>query len=113
MKTKEFIKRVEELGFECKKEHEVYLIYNNEGTEYASVCHTTTNQISSMARAWNWLNKRVQDELFDLLIDYAKTPIDMRVEKYYLVKLSEKEFEEIKEKFDTYLTDFELVEVEE
>ena len=112
MKTKEFIKRIEELGFEYEKAEEVYFIYDIEGTEYASVCHTTSNQISNTRRAWDWLNKDVQEKLFDLLIEYAKTPIeDREEEKYYLVKFSEKEIEEIKEKFDTDLNDFELVEV--
>lgn len=114
MKTKEFIKRVEELGFEYEKAEEVYFIYDNEGTEYASVCHTTPNQISNMERAWDWLDKNVQEKLFDLLIEYAKTPIeDREEEKYYLVKFTLKEIEEIKKKFNTDLKDFELVEVEE
>ena len=114
MKTKEFIKRVEELGFEYEKAGEVYFLYDHEGTEYAAVCHTAPNQISNMERAWDWLDKDVQEKLFDLLIEYAKTPIkDRDEEKYYLVKFSEKEIEEIKKKFDTDLKDFELVEVEE
>lgn len=47
-------------------------------------------------------------------IEYAETPPEDRCEeKYYLVKFSEKEIEEIKKKFDTDLKDFELVEVEE
>lgn len=114
MRTKEFIKKVKDLGFEYEKAEEVYFIYDNEGTEYAAVCHTTPNQISNTERAWDWIDKDVQEKLFDLLIEYAKTPIEMRgEEKYYLVKFSEKEIEEIKEKYDTKLEDFEIVEVEE
>ena len=81
MRTKEFIKRVEELGFEYEKAEEVYFLYDYEGTEYASVCHTTPNQISNMERAWDWLDKNVQEKLFDLLIEYAKTPIEDREEE--------------------------------
>lgn len=149
MKTKEFIKKVKDLGFEYEKAEEVYFIYDNEGTEYAAVCHTTPNQISNMKRAWDWLDKDVQEKLFDLLIEYAKTPVDEREEpkKYYLRhrwmkeedynylslyledntyflddiegfnwtenKFTLKEIEEIKEKYDTKLEDFEIVEVEE
>lgn len=114
MKTKEFIKKVKELGFEYEKAGEVYFIYDNEGTEYASVCHTTPNQISNMERVWDWIDKDTQEKLFNLLIEYAKTPIKMREEEtYYLVKFSEKEIEAIKKKFNTDFSDFELVEVEE
>lgn len=86
MKTKEFIKRVEELGFEYEKAEEVYFIYDYEGTEYAAVCHTTPNQISNTERAWDWLDKDVQEELFDLIVEYARTPIEDREEekKFYL-----------------------------
>lgn len=151
MKTKEFIKRIEELGFEYEKAAEVYFIYDKEDTEYAAVCHTTPNQISNTERAWDWLDKDVQEKLFDLIVEYARTPIEDREEekKFYLkhryfeiagggrgfftidndsglpflsYKTSSdnynqiftlKEIEEIKEKFDTDLKDFELVEVEE
>nr|DAM67787.1 MAG TPA: hypothetical protein [Caudoviricetes sp.] len=147
MRTKEFIKRVEELGFGYEKAEEVYFIYDNEGTEYAAVCHTTPNQISNTERAWDWLDKDVQEKLFDLLIEYARTPIEEREEekKFYLRykwinadynylnydcrldvygldrilsfnwikgKFTLEEIEDIKEKYDTKLEDFEIVEVE-
>ena len=150
MKTKEFIKKVEELGFEYEKAAEVYFIYDKEGTKYASVCHTTSNQISNMERAWDGIDKDVQEKLFYLLIEYAKTPIEDRGEEkkfliqhkylvsigsnpvnlvkykdknnyrairclldnqFYQAQFTLKEIEEIKEKFDTDLNDFELVEV--
>lgn len=150
MKTNEFIRRVEELGFVYEKGEEVYYIYNKEGTKYASVCHDIPNQISNMERVWDFLDKEEQKKLFDLLVEYAKTPIEDREEekKYYLkhrwlenreecnylnfdinglyyslntkpearlskTKFTINEIEEIKEKFNTDLADFELVEVEE
>lgn len=151
MKTKEFIRRVEELGFECEKSKEVYFIYDSDGIAYASVYHTTPYQISTFERPWDLLTKDEQEKLFDLLIEYARTPIEDREEekKFYLrhrwivnsaagegylnwflhddiMRLSStlqdssaktqftlKEIEKIKEKFDTDLADFELVEVEE
>lgn len=86
MKTKKFITRLKELGFEYEKAEEVYFIYDYEGTEYAAVCHTTPNQISNMEREWDLLDKDTQDKLFDLLVEYAKTPIEEREEekKFYL-----------------------------
>lgn len=149
MKTKEFIRRVDELGFLYEKAEEVYYIYNKEGTKYASVCHNVPNQISNMERVWDFLDKEEQKKLFDLLIEYAKTPIEDREEekRFYLkhrwlenreecnylnfeisglyyslntkceaswakTKFTINEIKEIKEKFDTDLADFELVEVE-
>lgn len=151
MKTKEFIRRVEELGFECEKSKEVYFIYDSDGIAYASVYHTTPYQISTFERPWDLLTKDEQEKLFDLLIEYARTPIEDREEekKFYLrhrylqssltnsnnilnysvsdntlalstgaqcskykTKFTLKEIEEIKEKLNTDLTDFELVEVE-
>lgn len=47
-------------------------------------------------------------------VEFAETPPeDREEEKYYLVKFSEKEIEEIKKKFDIDLADFELVEVKD
>lgn len=147
MKTKEFIKRVEELGFWVKVNDSQIRILANDfiisviyiGREYM------INTYKPVSIAF-----RNEDELFDLIIKYAKTPVEDRKEekKFYLrhmyfknwndrhyftfdyihkcayvrSKLStckamqqftEKEIEEIKEKFNTDLSDFELVEVEE
>ena len=86
MKYKEFIKRVKDLGFACEKAKEVYIIYDYDGHEYASVCHTIPNRISNMEIAWDLLDKDTQNELFDIIVEYAKTPIAERKEekKYYL-----------------------------
>ena len=96
-------------------------------------------------------DENMTEELFDLIVEYANTPVKDREEekRYYLrhkwlnnkntnylhlneennfydlsvyksleawkaqLQFTEKEIEEIKEKFDTGLSDFELVEVEE
>lgn len=86
MKTKKFIKEVEELGFrflQCTKDIEIY--YENYQVAYIS---------------WHWrfyvgttcwfrdhLPKELQEKLFDLLFEYARTPIDDREEqqKYFLI----------------------------
>lgn len=80
MKTKEFIRRVEELGLKCEKAEQVCFVYDLEGSYYGSVCHSIPNQISNTTRAWDTLDKDAQEKLFDLFIEYAKTPIEDRKE---------------------------------
>ena len=148
MKTKEFIKRVEELGFGWFGVDKVYssisIVANDNVIARVSksrlFCVDTLNPIKV-----EWINEK---ELFDLIVEYAKTPIEEREgpKKYYLRykwinadynylnydhrlnvygldrilnynwiknKFTLKEIEEIKEKYDTKLEDFEIVEVEE
>lgn len=151
MKTKEFIKRVEELGYKTNLRTSFIQIMHNDFVAVAvymdKMYAITFNQI--IKTSWN-----NADKLFDLVVQYAKTPIEDREEenKYYLkhkflisstegaryedsflnyntrnnemylsdkmpvgdirTKFTLKEIEEIKEKFDTDLKDFELVEVE-
>lgn len=148
MKTKEFIKRVEELGFKAHKiATQIDIIANG-----FTIARVYTNRMYSM-NAFTFINVewKNQDKLFDLIVEYAKTPIEDREEekKFYLkhryfktvngdekfftidgryeypdlqYKLSIcqaiqqftlKEIGEIKEKYDTDLSDFELIEVEE
>ena len=148
MKTKEFIKRVEELGFRVKVcDSQIRILANDFiisvvyiGREYM------INTYKPVSLAF-----RNEDELFDLIIKYAKTPIEDREEekKFYLEhryfkfyngsskylgmdlvkdkpdlcskityrwsknQFTEKEIEEIKEKFNTDLKDFMPEEVEE
>lgn len=146
--TKKFIKEVEELGFrflQCTKDIEIY---------YES------NQVAYIF--WHWrfyvgttykfrdLPKELQEKLFNLLVEYARTPIDEREEpqKYYLMnkwvknidnhkcflnrfldsyyflgnitenssfktQFTQAEIDEIKERFNTNLDDFEQIRVEE
>ncbi len=148
MKTKEFIKRVEDLGFKAHKGITMIDI-DSEGLTIARVYTERTHVINFFSYVdVEWKN---QDKLFDLLVEYARTPIEDREEekKFYLkhrwmkpetifknylnhlidkdeyrldtktknefinTQFTLKEIEEIKEKFDTDLADFELVEVEE
>ena len=151
MKTKEFIKKVEILGYEITKKQFL------DGTNYfvisnpfrAPICYVAINKLFEMNIR---LDECMSEELFDLIVEYAKTPVEDREEekkflikhKYlvskaicpvnlaknkeknvyrlinckadnlvYQVQFTKKEIEEIKEKFDTDLADFELVEVEE
>ena len=151
MKTKEFIKRVEELGYEINEKNFLdsiicLIISNSFGRK---VGYVAINKLFEMnIRPDECMSK----ELFDLVVEYAKTPIKDREEekRYYLkhrylqssftnlndflsysasdnkLALSNginfpkykthftlKEIEEIKEKFNTDLEDFEIIEVKD
>lgn len=148
MKTKEFIKRVEELGYKIFKNNmggniTYFTIFNSEGYKLAFVRENKLFEISIYS-------DNIDGKLFNLIIEYVKTPIEDREEKekFYLkqrwfkpksiymnylnhwtgtneywldyknetkevqTQFTLKDIEEIKEKFDTDLSDFEMVEVE-
>lgn len=146
MKTKEFIKKVEALGFEVNNWGDVIRIFENDWF----VAMVTTNDmylLNTDFSSYYSLDEEIKKELFDLISEYVKTPIDEREEpkKYYLrhkwvstetyvnylikiksyvlsndyqdesvqTRFSMNEIEEIKEKFNTDLSDFEMIEVEE
>lgn len=146
MKTKEFIKRVEELGFEVMVfNNRIHILANNFTISVAYINRERAiNTYKPVSIAF-----RNEDELFDLIIKYAKTPVEDRKEekKFYLrhrwIKgcvimylyrntlngycylgdkkcrphrqkmFTLKEIGEIKEKYNTDLSDFEMIEVEE
>ena len=146
MKTKDFVKKVEALGYDTEL-YPSHVIIKTSNILVANVYTQRLYEINTRSIVNVELTHK--EELFDLIIKYAKTPIDEREEpkKYYLrhrwmrnekLKYLEldtqndewylghkydttfvtakneftlKEIEEIKEKFDTDLSDFELVEV--
>lgn len=83
MKTKEFIKRVEELGYDVKLRNNYIQIIRDEFVAvvvYIDVMYSIAfHQI--IKTSWN-----NGDKLFDLIVEYAKTPVDKREEekKFYL-----------------------------
>ena len=84
MKTKEFIKRVEELGYKVRKVYSQIEIMS-QGLTVAVVSTKRMYVIKSFCFVdVEWKN---QDKLFDLIIEYAKTPIDEREEesKIYMI----------------------------
>lgn len=85
MKTKEFIKRVEELGYKVRKVYSQIEIMN-QGLTVATVSTKRMYVIKSFCFVdVEWKN---QEKLFDLIIEYAKTPIDEREEeksKIYMI----------------------------
>ncbi|MDU2829786.1 MAG: hypothetical protein E7C03_04855 [Anaerococcus sp.] len=148
MKTKEFIKKVEELGYKARKIFTQIDIISNDFI----IARVYTNRMYAM-NAFTFINIewRNQDKLFDLIVEYVKTPIEDRKEetRFYLEhryfrfdngsrkylgmdlvkdkpdlyskityrwvknQFTKKEIDEIKEKFNTDLADFEMIEVKD
>lgn len=148
MKTKEFIKKVEELGYKARKIFTRIDIISNDFI----IARVYTNRMYAM-NAFTFINIewRNQDKLLDLIVEYVKTPIEDRKEetRFYLEhryfrfdngsrkylgmdlvkdkpdlyskityrwvknQFTKKEIDEIKEKFNTDLADFEMIEVED
>lgn len=148
MKTKEFIKRVEELGYLVNKVcYQIEIV----GDNFTVAIISTKRMYVIKSFCFVDVEWKNQDKLFDLIIEYAKTPIDERKEdkKFYLKhryfeiagggrgffttdndsvlpslsykRISDryiqiftlKEIEAIKEKYNTNLSDFEMIEVED
>lgn len=85
MKTKEFIKRVEELGFVTARYLDNNItVFNSEGI-IVSINEDMTYGVITDIRHLKYLT----EELFDLCVEYAKTPIEERKdeEKFYLHKI--------------------------
>lgn len=163
IKTKEFIKRVEKLGFTIE-------YYKNPFSNIKSNCDydLITISVNNQVLVKIWANCQYAistisdghscylygydvDELYKVCFEYANTPVEEREEekKYYLIhryfriagggsgfftienasglsflkyktnldhysqKFTEKEIEELKEKLNTNLDGFEMVEVED
>ena len=148
MLTKKFIKEAEELGFrflQCTKDIEIYY----ENNQVAYVCWFRRFYVGITYEFCN-LPKELQEKLFNLLVDYARTPLDEREtqQKFYLkfaplvdegcfnylnynsslncirlndcyqtpmckTQFTQKEIDDIKEKFKVTLSDFKQIPVEE
>lgn len=151
MKTKEFIKRVEELGYSVTEGYVDWVISRINKGQDLLVAIVNKNNLSRISTdfvgCWDIPDKD-KSKLLDIIVEFTKTPIGDREEKEYYLKhrwikghaimylyrnelngycyLGEnkcrphkqrrftlKDIEEIKEKINTDLADFELVEVEE
>lgn len=155
MKTKEFIKRVEELGYLVDEGHvdwQISRICKGQDLLVALVNKNNLSRISTDFGGWWDIPNEEKSKLLDIIVEFAKTSIEDRKEekKYYLrhrwlteggfyrfvkhhtkaygkkyelaswtygdtsdMQYTLKEIEEIKEKFDTDLNDFEIIEVED
>lgn len=86
MKTKEFIRKIENLGFEIEKGFSQFVITSPFDTWVAVVDRKEICQINNNYSEWGLLNDPSKKELFDIISEYAKTPIEDRKEekKFYL-----------------------------
>lgn len=86
MKTKELKRIAEECGFTIVCGFGYYTIKNSFGEYIARVNRMDMLQIDTDFYTWDRLDETVKRKLFDLLVEYAKTPINEREEetKFYL-----------------------------
>ncbi len=77
MKTSEFIKRVEELGYLVTKQTTRYVIEKSVSEELANYVADVDLRYRNTIRT----NSVENDELLDLIVEYAKTPLDEREEE--------------------------------
>lgn len=86
MKTKEFIKRVEELGYFVNSFKGYYEIRDVDKVIIAVINKTIFLQFSTDYPGWDKLCDKDRKELYNLVIKYASTPIEDREEekKFYL-----------------------------
>ena len=83
--TKELVKELEELGFKTQSMPSfIYILFK--GIVVASIVETEPFCISTDTINWLVLNDDLKEKAFDLLVRYAKTPLEDREEpkKYYL-----------------------------
>ncbi len=86
MKTKEFKKRVEELGFEVWINGSIAYVLKNGQYTVASIKTNRVCAIDFFYHLNESLDKEISKKLFDIIVEYARTPLDEREEpkKYYL-----------------------------
>lgn len=88
MKTKEFIKRIKELGFECVKFDNWFYLRDLKFNDnfLAEICINESFKVDTGSYEFGMLDQTRKIRLFDLIIEYARTPIEDREEekKFYL-----------------------------
>ncbi len=84
MKTKEFIKRAEKLGY--RVEDTGFNLYLYSGEDLVAFVGKKKQYVLEI---YNFFLKQNAEALFDLCLEYAKTPIEEREEeeKFYLQKM--------------------------
>lgn len=81
MKTKEFIKKVEELGFKVEFSPSNVLVKDSIERAVAQVSRINYLRTDSVSWDFGLVSDISRGILFDLIIEYAKTPIDEREEE--------------------------------
>lgn len=87
MKTSEFIKEIKSMGVQVKELYDEIMIKDSEGCFVAMVSKVEFAVLSTDYRGFYRLDYNTKLRLLNLLIKYAKTPIEDREEeekKYYL-----------------------------
>ena len=85
MKTKEFIRRVEELGYECTRRDDIDAILVER--DHIAYVATKTNKVNCLNCN---LGVDIPTHLFNLAMEYTRTPIAEREEEkqYYLKSIA-------------------------
>lgn len=85
MKTKEFIRKIEDLGFKIEKGFSEFIITSPFDTWIAVVDRKEICQINNNYSEWGLLNDSFKKEVFNIISEYASTPLDEREEekKYF------------------------------
>ena len=147
--TKKFIKEVEKLGFEVGQGINIILIYYG-NDEIAYIYRNKKFHVGTYSEFSECLSEELQEKLYSLIDEYARTPLDEREEqeRFYLqfttminngaaiflnynttndslglstrdqtlryqAEFTQKEIDDIKEKFGVTLSDFRQIPVDE
>jgi hypothetical protein len=104
MKTKEFIKAIEKLGYYPYEENVIIKVTRSQSIPfvYADVATNHQNVLGTDYFPFMELSNEKQVELLDVLIEYARTPIEEREEEK-VYRLRHKWLEENCENRDAYL----------
>lgn len=81
MKTKELIKRVEELGFIAYEDGDYWSIKDENEDILGNVNKTTLSQVCTDFIGWDEIYNEDKEKLFNLIVEYARTPLDEREEE--------------------------------
>lgn len=80
MKTKEFIKRIEELGYLIKDCYVYWQIRNKENSVVAIVDKNVLFKFSTDFNAWDYILDDDKNKLLSLIVEFTKTPAKYREE---------------------------------
>lgn len=81
MRTKEFIKRIEELGFEVWISGSIACVLKNGRYTVARIKTKRACAIDFFYLLNESLDEEISEKLFDIIVEYAKTPIEDREEE--------------------------------
>ena len=87
MKTKEFIKKVEELGYSFSSSYYCWEIRNKKNHLIAVVSKDVLYKISTDSAYWDVIPDEDKNKLLELIVEFASTPVeDREEEKKFLIQ---------------------------